>query len=319
MKFIEEILNKALSHPAWAGIAGLVAIFAFFISLYQVSSTNSQNSQVPNKTVFEDIKYPSEVSFPNKGIKTGEKRVALIMGNSNYENLPDLRHPRNSAKEMARFLESVNFEVHLLIDSTEEEMGRAFRYLTQNMDQDTVSLFYFSGYAFSIMGKNYLMPIDAEVTTESRILVSSLSFDWLLNKQYAGQQMVSFVILDTAQPKFDIHSEVALSYVPNQFNHEHRQLSKNTIMTYSSNSSLASESTEHRNSYTYFLINELSKPGTSFEKAFQKSRDYARRATNGQQNPVMQFSVDSQQATNFVFREKEPATVGPAPTPQPNK
>src|SRR2546430_15830762 len=55
---------------------------------------------------------------PNADIRTGmqtppptDQRIALVIGNSNYQTAPNLANPGNDAQSMAQLLNSAGFEV----------------------------------------------------------------------------------------------------------------------------------------------------------------------------------------------------------------
>ena len=66
--------------------------------------------------------------FAVSGIISGQpadKRVALVIGNGAYENLPRLANPSNDASDLSRTLATLGFDVITLIDSSQEEMFEA--------------------------------------------------------------------------------------------------------------------------------------------------------------------------------------------------
>src|SRR5579872_1604329 len=99
-----------------------------------------------------------------------ERRVALVIGNSAYKNVPVLANPKNDAQLMARTLKSVGFDVTILVDADQAAMKRAMldfgRKLRSNAD---VGLFYYSGHGVQVHGANYLVPVDATIKDEGEV------------------------------------------------------------------------------------------------------------------------------------------------------
>lgn len=58
------------------------------------------------------------------GAVSAESRLALVIGNSNYETGP-LRNPANDAKAMTKTLRELGFEVIEKVNVTEKEMKQA--------------------------------------------------------------------------------------------------------------------------------------------------------------------------------------------------
>ena len=53
-----------------------------------------------------------------------ENRVALVIGNSAYQNAPTLANPRNDATEMGKVLNRIGFDVDVVVDAAKPQMDR---------------------------------------------------------------------------------------------------------------------------------------------------------------------------------------------------
>jgi formylglycine-generating enzyme required for sulfatase activity len=96
-----------------------------------------------------------------------ETRVALVIGNSAYQNAPRLPNPSNDAADVAATLKRSGFETILATDLDKTAMDAAtirFARVARNAD---VAMFYYSGHAMQFGGVNYLMPVDAKLTDEA--------------------------------------------------------------------------------------------------------------------------------------------------------
>lgn len=95
-----------------------------------------------------------------------ERRVALVVGNSRYKGA-SLLNPRNDAQDVADGLKALGFEVQsLVIDAGKREMEIALQRFAQKATVADTALFFYAGHAMQYQGRNYLMPIDAEVEDE---------------------------------------------------------------------------------------------------------------------------------------------------------
>jgi formylglycine-generating enzyme required for sulfatase activity len=96
-----------------------------------------------------------------------EKRVALVIGNGAYRNVPSLPNPPHDAEDVAAALKRVGFDVIQGIDLDKakmEEATIAFARIARTAD---VAVFYYSGHAMQFAGVNYLAPIDARLADEA--------------------------------------------------------------------------------------------------------------------------------------------------------
>ena len=96
-----------------------------------------------------------------------QDKVALVIGNASYQNSTPLANPLNDARAVAAKLESIGFDVALHEDLT----GQAFRvalgeFSEKALNADLAIAFY-AGHAIEIEGKNYLIPIDAQMKSEA--------------------------------------------------------------------------------------------------------------------------------------------------------
>ncbi|TVQ23609.1 MAG: hypothetical protein EA383_13745 [Spirochaetaceae bacterium] len=109
---------------------------------------------------------------------SGFSRVALIIGNSNYEVQP-LANPINDATDMAAMLESLGFEVFVELDATRGGMERAVRAFVDAVERHNAetALFYYAGHAVQFEGVNYLLPVNANIRDSFELLDQALSMD----------------------------------------------------------------------------------------------------------------------------------------------
>ena len=110
---------------------------------------------------------PSQLSQQDKGLERPvppvqapiKNRVALVIGNANYKFAP-LNNPVNDARDMAKSLRSVGFDVIKKEDASWEDMDKAITAFQKKLGKGVVGLFYFSGHGIQIDEQNYLIPVD---------------------------------------------------------------------------------------------------------------------------------------------------------------
>lgn len=106
-----------------------------------------------------------------------ETRVAFVVGNSAYEHSPALLNPGNDAQLLAATLRDLNFEVELLLDQPREQLGRALSGFLKTHSGADVALFYFAGHGMQFDGENYLLPVDAKLSSEFDIAGETISLN----------------------------------------------------------------------------------------------------------------------------------------------
>jgi len=100
------------------------------------------------------------------GPATAERRVALIIGNSDYQHTSVLPNPRNDAQDLAAALRRLRFDVTIGLDLDKRGMERSIREFTSQLGQAEVALFFYAGHAVQVGEQNHLMPIDARLASE---------------------------------------------------------------------------------------------------------------------------------------------------------
>jgi uncharacterized caspase-like protein len=96
-----------------------------------------------------------------------EKRVALVIGNAAYRNVTPLLNPRNDANDIAASLTRLNFAVSKVIDGTFDDMRRALLQFGREAIGADMAVIYYSGHGMEIGGENWLIPVDAELLSDS--------------------------------------------------------------------------------------------------------------------------------------------------------
>jgi len=88
------------------------------------------------------------------------ERLALVVGNDTYENVPVLHKARNDARSMAQVLTGLGYDVIAAEDMGRRAMSRALVELETRISGGETVLFFFAGHGFAIDGTNFLLPVD---------------------------------------------------------------------------------------------------------------------------------------------------------------
>ncbi|QCI64061.1 caspase family protein [Phreatobacter stygius] len=105
------------------------------------------------------------------------KRVALVIGNSEYAHLPRLKNPTNDVREVVAVLRSAQFEVIYGRDLTRVQFEELVKTFLRSVESADVSLIYYSGHGVHVADHNYLIPIDAKLSTPYDVEIETIRVD----------------------------------------------------------------------------------------------------------------------------------------------
>lgn len=200
----------------------------------------------------------------------GKKRVALVIGNSNYKNATSLKNPINDAIDMKKSLEKVGFEVISLYDANRAETINKIRVFKNKIsEQNTVALFYYAGHGLQANEDNWIVPIDANPQSEAEIQISCISLSYLMDNLNDANSDVNIIILDACRN--------------NPFRYVGRSTTgglmqpkitpKGTFIAFSTSPGTVASDGYGRNSpYTTELKKAILTPNITIEKAFKNVR-----------------------------------------------
>lgn len=103
------------------------------------------------------------------------RRVALVIGNDAYQELPELRKAAGDATSFANLLEEKDFDLVLLRhDLTGQQMNIAVAEFLDAVEPGDTAVFFYSGHGWSDGAQNYLVGIDAPLTG-SEVMLARIS------------------------------------------------------------------------------------------------------------------------------------------------
>ena len=126
------------------------------------------------------------------------KRVALVIGNSAYEHVPELANPRNDAEAMAGSLERLGFEVIAGFDLDRPAFRSKVREFSRAIRGAEMTLFYYAGHGLQVDGRNYLAPIETQLLDEAELDFETLPLEMIM-KQMEREPRTNLVFLDACR------------------------------------------------------------------------------------------------------------------------
>jgi uncharacterized caspase-like protein len=128
-----------------------------------------------------------------------DKRVAFVVGNGAYKNVPALPNPAVDAKSMARLLRNVGFEVVEGSNLSRDKMTEKLLDFGKKAEGADVAIFFYAGHGIAVNGTNYLLPVDADLKSEMDVkLGAAINVDLTL-EQTMSDAKVKLVFLDACR------------------------------------------------------------------------------------------------------------------------
>jgi uncharacterized caspase-like protein len=223
----------------------------------------------------------------------GEARNALVIGNSAYVQGP-LRNPVNDARAMAKALGEAGFRVTLVEDATQPAMVRAVRIFGEQIAKGGVGLFYFAGHGLQVKGRNYLVPVNADIAHEEEIEFNALDVNLVLAKMDAAKNGLNIVVLDACR-----NNPFQRSFRSVQAGLAQMDAPTGTFIAFATApGSVAADGAGDNGVYTKYLLAEMHKPGVQIEQVFKNVRNGVMKETSNKQIPWESSSMRG----DFAFR-----------------
>jgi hypothetical protein len=207
-------------------------------------------------------------------------RTALVIGNSNYKTAP-LQNPVNDARDMAKMLRSLNFDVIEKLNAGKRDMVLAIDEFYKSLKRADVGVFYFAGHGMQIHGVNYLIPVKAHVTSETDVQWEAVPAGKVLGKMYEAGNKLNIVILDACRD-----NPFKRSFRTESKGLAQMDAPKGTIIAYATSpGSVAADGAGRNGVYTKHLLKSLRSKGMTVYDVFRETGLGVMRETSEKQIP----------------------------------
>ena len=216
------------------------------------------------------------------------KRIALVIGNADYQHGKPLTNPVNDANAMAKNLANLGFEVILVKNATKERMIEAIRTFGDKLTTDCVALAYYSGHGMQVDGVNYLLPVDFSAKSRSEIQFNGVEAERILGQFADHKSQVNVLILDACRnnpfKSFSRSNEGGLGKM---------DAPRGTLIAYATApGKTADDNAEGANGlYTQELLKQLPQPGLKIEDMFKQVLEGVAEASKEAQQPWVESSI----------------------------
>jgi len=228
--------------------------------------------------------------------ESGERRVALVIGNSRYNSIP-LSNPENDARLIAGNLKKLGFEVDLQLNLGVRRFRSVLREFARTLSEQDVAVLYYAGHGVQIDGRNYLLPVDVNIRDEAEVKDDSVDIEDVYLSQFdKARSRARIVILDACRDNpfagkktRNIRTTGGLAEMG----------ARGTLIAFASApGSPAEDGPDGANSvYSKSLAEEMMVPGLEVEQMFKNVRVKVLRGTRDRQIPWVNTSLTS----NFSF------------------
>jgi uncharacterized caspase-like protein len=137
-------------------------------------------------------------SAGSAGPAVAQKRVALVIGNSAYQNTPALQNPRHDGADMAAALKKLDFDIIAGFDLHKMAFDRIVRDFATALNGAEAGVFFYAGHGLQVGGQNYLVPVDALLTTVSALDFEMVRLD-LVHRTMEREAPTNILFLDACR------------------------------------------------------------------------------------------------------------------------
>ncbi len=284
------------SRKVFESKGAILSISDFFLKTKEGSSRGDGN-----KAMFTES--PERGNYP-------EKRIALVIGNSDYDYLSYLRNAQKDASDIAENLLQLGFDVMETYECTYPEMKTALNNFSNKAKGYSVALFYYAGHGLQEEGQNYLIPIDQPLEFKSQ-LRDCLNCEDIMQRMDAAGTPARMIFLDACRNAKKSWSRDATEGLARM------ESSIGSVIVFSTQSGkVASDGNGENSPFAYSLIKNISRPKIGFSEAMTGLVRDTYALTEQKQYPLLVGTL----INDFSFNTPgKPISIPSAPKPSDNQ
>ncbi|WP_246683345.1 caspase domain-containing protein [Mesorhizobium sp. B2-1-3A] len=250
---------------------------------------------------------------------SAERRVALVLGNAQYQHAAALANPVRDAQAMAERLKKLDFEVVSGFDETKLQTQATIAQFAKQVRGADIALFFYAGHGLQVSGKNYLLPVDAALEDETSLDFEAVSADFVL-RQMSRETSIRLVFLDACRdnPLAEALAKTAgvngassgLAEIPIENG------GAGTLVAFAASpNQLAYDGSGEHSPFTAALLQHIGESNVSITEAMNRVTSDVFKATAGKQRPWINVSLTTEVVLHKVDLNA-PLIVGEASAPQ---
>jgi len=241
-----------------------------------------------------------------------EERLALLIGNASYRRQP-LRNPVNDARAMDAALVGLRFRTDGIENAGLRDMIGALQRFSIQARSHRVRLLYFAGHGLQIRGRNYMVPVDAEIGTEDEVARMCVDVSDLLERLGELRDGVNILVLDACRnnpfinhPAVDADGRRFRTRAPRPAGLIAVDAPRGSFVAYATApGTVAIDSGTQANSvYTRHLLKHIDTPGLPIELMFKRVRAGVAKETQQLQVPWESSSLTGDFCFSMLEQKK---------------
>jgi hypothetical protein len=259
--------------------------FAIFLIFSRCNSDDKGYSKI-NDSLAKSIIDSEQIKrfLPNNG-KDGA--VALVIGQSKYENVRPLTYPEIDADSIADVLKSFGIEVIKITNANKSLFMSALKEWAAKLKEYKVGLIFYSGHGVEAFGRNYLIPTDLPDNIKMDINKEAITLDTILTIMENSNTKMNLVLLDACRDNPFPTMGLGGGGLENQ------TIPVGTFIGFAASPGRVSYDLGHTNSiYTEGILKFVRYPNISIDQVFHNVNGYVRDYTGGKQTPYANSSLD---------------------------
>ena len=231
-------------------------------------------------------------------------RVALVIGNAAYVNIPALGNSTNDAKSMATILRKLGFQVVEVVDGSKAQMDKAVESLQDLLKgKQAVAMLYYAGHGLQLDWHNYMVPVDVKLTQASDVPKQTIDIETVITSFKKATTRMNIIVLDACRDnpfagKASSGKGLAQLDAP-----------VGTFLAFATAPGNVAEDGDVEGGnglFTQYLLKELQKPAR-IEDVFKRVRLQVRQKSQGRQIPWDSSSLED----DFSFNDGNKHTFNP--------
>lgn len=127
-----------------------------------------------------------------------EKRVALVIGNSNYVYANRLPNTLNDAADVSAKLAMLGFQITAGNDLKLDALRNKVREFIKQLDGADIAMLFYAGHGLQVNGTNYMVPVDAALASEDDVDFEALPMEAVLTPMERAAK-VNLIFLDACR------------------------------------------------------------------------------------------------------------------------
>jgi hypothetical protein len=210
------------------------------------------------------------------------RKVALIIGNSDYLHAPQLPSTLSDAADVASRLQALGFDVIDGYDLDAAAMQARVRDFARVLSGAQVGLFYYAGHAFQMGGRNYLIPVDAALADEADVAAQAVDMGLVQKELEREPQRLNLVFLDACR---DFPLSANLAHKAGRGLGQINASPPALVAFAAQPGATAADGKEHNSAFTGALLHHLETPGLEVRQLMNRVRNSVIASSGGLQIP----------------------------------